>query len=99
MKTPTEDMQTQADPGERKHWLYRSENLPKLWLIQIAILVLAVVPEFFIHHHLYFEAQGFSLDGSFGFYAWYGFLTCAGMVALAKVLGIFLKRKDTYYDE
>ena len=99
MNTSSEDTRTQADPAERKHWLYRSENLPKLWIIQIGILLLAVVPEFFIHHHLYFEERGFSLDGSFGFYAWYGFLSCAGMVALAKVLGIFLKRKDTYYDE
>ncbi|OOZ36017.1 hypothetical protein BOW51_09305 [Solemya velesiana gill symbiont] len=79
--------------------MYRSENLPKLWFVQIAILVLAVLPEFFVHHHQYFEEDGFTLDSSFGFYAWYGFIACAGMVALAKILGIFLKRKDTYYDE
>ena len=94
MKASTEDNQT-----EHKHWLYRQENRPRLWVMQIAILVLALLPEFFIHHHLYFEEQGFVLDGSFGFYAWYGFITCAGMVAVAKILGIFLKRKDTYYDE
>jgi len=94
MKTSTEDNQT-----ERKHWLYRQENRPRLWVMQIAILALALLPEFFIHHHPYFEEQGFVLDGSFGFYAWYGFITCAGMVAVAKILGIFLKRKDTYYDE
>lgn len=90
---------THADTGRRVHWLYRSDNLPRLWLIQLLILALAVVPEFFIHHHPHFEGQGFTLDGSFGFYAWYGFLACAGMVALAKILGIFLKRKDSYYDE
>ena len=61
--------------------------------------MLALLPEFFLHHHPHFEESGFTLDGGFGFYAWYGFLTCAGMVALAKILGIFLKRKDTYYDE
>ena len=94
-----EETQAVSQPEGRKHWLYRSENLPKLWLIQILILVLALLPEFFLHHHPHFEESGFTLDGSFGFYAWYGFLTCAGMVALAKILGIFLKRKDTYYDE
>ncbi|NNJ92238.1 MAG: hypothetical protein HKP55_11225 [Gammaproteobacteria bacterium] len=99
MKTSTEDTQDHSDQSERKHWLYRKENLPKLWIIQIVILLLVLLPEFFIHHHLYFEEQGFVLDGSFGFYGWYGFITCAGMVALAKILGIFLKRKDTYYDE
>lgn len=94
-----EETQAVSQPKGRKHWLYRSENLPKLWLIQILILVLALLPEFFLHHHPHFEESGFTLDGGFGFYAWYGFLTCAGMVALAKILGIFLKRKDTYYDE
>ncbi len=83
---------------QHKHWLYRRENLPKLWAAQIAVLVLAIVPEFFVHGHPHFAQPGFALDASFGFYAWYGFLTCAGMVALAKVLGIFLKRKDDYYD-
>ena len=94
MKNSSENTQT-----ERKHWFYRKENLSRLWVIQIAILLLALLPEFFIHHHSYFDKQEFILEGSFGFFAWYGFITCAGMVALAKILGIFLKRKDTYYDE
>lgn len=83
----------------RVHWLYRSENRPKLWLIQIAILLLALLPEFFTDHHAHLPGSGFDLDASFGFFAWYGFLCCAGMVALAKILGIFLKRSDTYYDD
>jgi len=99
MNMPQKDPDIQTDQGERKHWLYRSENLPKLWVIQIVILVLALLPEFFIHHHPHVEQSGFTLDTSFGFFAWYGFLTCAAMVALAKILGIVLKRKDTYYDE
>jgi fumarate reductase subunit D len=99
MNTPPKDTNTQTGQDERKHWLYRSENLPKLWLIQIVILLLALLPEFFVHHHPHFEQSSFTLDTSFGFFAWYGFITCAGMVALAKILGIFLKRKDTYYDE
>jgi len=99
MNTLPRDPKTRAGQDERRHWLYRSENLPKLWLIQIVILVLALLPEFFVHHHPHFPQAGFTLDASFGFFAWYGFIACAGMVALAKILGIFLKRKDTYYDE
>jgi UPF0716 family protein affecting phage T7 exclusion len=34
----------------------------------------------------------------FGFAAWFGFLACVGLVALAKALGVILKRPDTYYD-
>ncbi|OOZ75043.1 hypothetical protein BOW49_01120 [Solemya velum gill symbiont] len=85
--------------SEKKHRLYREENRIKLWLIQLLILALALLPEFFMHHHPHFEDQGMSIDASWGFFAWYGFLTCAAMVAAAKILGIFLKRKDTYYDE
>jgi len=97
--SPTDKAEAdKTEPGKR-HWLYRAENLPKLWAIQILVLLLVLVPEFFIHHHPHFTEQGFGLDAGFGFYAWYGFLTCAGMVALAKVLGGDLKRKDSYYDE
>ena len=82
-----------------KHWLYRASSIPKLWIIQGVILVLAVLPEFFVHHHPHFEAQGIHIDTSFGFHAWYGFLTCAAMVVGAKILGIFLKRKERYYEK
>ena len=82
-----------------KHWLYRRGNLPRLWAIQAVILLLALVPEFFVHHHAHFTEQGVQVDATFGFFAWYGFLTCTAMVVGAKILGIFLKRKDTYYDD
>ncbi|PCK03502.1 MAG: hypothetical protein COA42_20805 [Alteromonadaceae bacterium] len=63
------------------------------------ILVLALVPEFFIHHHAHFESEGIHVDASWGFFAWFGFLACAAMVIAAKLLGFLLKRKDSYYDE
>ncbi len=83
----------------QKHWLYREENRKTLWKIQFGILILALLPEFFMHHHASFEAQGVHLDASPTFYAWYGFLTCAAMVVGAKLLGFILKRNDDYYDE
>ena len=85
--------------SEQKHWLYREENRKKLWGIQFVILVLVLIPELFVHHHAHFEASGIQVDASFGFYAWYGFATCAAMVVVAKILGVLLKRKDTYYDD
>ena len=91
----SQDMKQQ----EQKHWLYREENRRKLWLIQIAILALAIIPEFFIHHHAYFTEQDIQVDAKSGFYAWYGFTACAVMVITAKFLGFVLKRKDDYYDE
>ena len=99
MSGPSPERDESRRDSGRQHWLYRAENLPKLWSLQVVILLLAVLPDFFMHRHAHFTDAGFDLDATFGFFAWYGFLTCAGMVALAKVVGIFLKRKDTYYDE
>lgn len=90
---------TEQNQSEQKHWLYREENRKKLWIIQFVILALVLVPEFFVHHHANFEADGITIDASWGFFAWYGFGTCALMVIGAKLLGLFLKRKDTYYDD
>lgn len=88
-----------SDDDRARHWLYRPENWPKLWAAQITVLGLLVLPDLFREAHGHFPPARFSLDMSPGFFAWFGFVTCAGMVALAKVLGIFLKRPDTYYDD
>lgn len=82
-----------------KHWLYREENRRTLWIVLAVVLVLAIIPEFFIHHHAHFEKQGIHVDASWSFFGWYGFVTCAAMVVAAKVLGFVLKRKDTYYND
>lgn len=78
----------------RKHWLVRPENIRLLWRIFIVILALTVAAELFVHGHAYFH-----VDGWFAFDAVYGFGTCVGMIVLAKALGHFLKRRDTYYDD
>ena len=76
-----------------KHWLVRPETIRRLWLVFALILAATVVAGGFVHGHAYF-----ALDGTFGFNAWYGFVTCVAMIVFAKVLGIFLKRTDAYYD-
>ncbi len=76
-----------------KHWLVRPKTISWLWRGGMVLLALLVLADFFIHAHHYFD-----IDGTFGFYSWYGLVTCIGMVLFAKALGIFLKRKDSYYD-
>ncbi len=76
------------------HWLVRPATIRLLWRYGFAILAVLVLLDFAISPHPYF-----GIDGSFGFFAWYGLATCAAMVIVAKGLGLFLKRKDTYYDE
>lgn len=79
---------------EKKHWLVRPETIRKLWKVSITVLVVITALDFFLPPHPYF-----GLDGTFGFYSWFGFLTCTIMVLGAKALGFALKRKDTYYDD
>ena len=80
--------------NETKHWLLRPRTIRLLWIGFAAVLALLVLADVFIHPHAVF-----GVDGTFGFYAWYGLLTCAAMVLLAKALGLLLKRPDTFYDD
>jgi len=80
-------------PDEPTHWLVKPETIRRLWIGSSVILAFFVAGDLFVHHH-----EHFGIDATFGFYAWYGFATCVGMVVGAKLLGIFLKRKDIYYE-
>ncbi|MGN7612846.1 hypothetical protein ACQZV8_12260 [Magnetococcales bacterium HHB-1] len=76
-----------------KHWLVRQKTIKGLWVGFIVILSGLALADLIIHGHPHF-----GIDGIFGFYSWYGLITCAAMVAFAKGLGMILKRKDDYYD-
>jgi hypothetical protein len=77
----------------KQHWLVRPGTIRLLWVIFLFVLALTILASLFTEVHGWFR-----IDGSFAFYAWYGFLTCIGMVIVAKLLGRFLHRKDSYYD-
>lgn len=82
-----------TEAGE-KHWLVRPKTVRLLWRIGLAVLALLVMSDVFVHGHP--KSQ---IEGIFGFYAWFGLVTCVAMVLFAKVLGIILKRRETYYDD
>lgn len=76
------------------HWLVRPQTIRRLWFVFIGILVLTVLAEFV------FKAKGhFGVDGSIGFNAWYGLGACIVLIIGSKVLGVMLKRPDTYYGD
>jgi hypothetical protein len=79
---------------ENDHWLTRPATIRGLWVMFILVLVMLLALDLVVAHHPYF-----GLDGTFGFGAWFGFLSCVALVAFAKALGAVLKRPDTYYDE
>lgn len=75
------------------HPLYRPGVIRMLWIGAGVILGLLTLADILVHGHPYF-----GIDGTFGFFSWYGFVTCAAMVIVAKfVMGKILSRKDTYY--
>jgi hypothetical protein len=80
------------DP-DHDHWLVRAPTVRLLWRTFIALLVAVVGLDLFVTHRPHF-----GIDGTFGFGAWYGFLACVVLVALAKAVGSIFKRPDTYYD-
>ena len=76
------------------HWLVRPRTIQILWKSGLILLVALVLADLLITPHPYF-----SIDGTFGFYAWYGFFSCAFMVIGAKAFGLLVKRKDSYYED
>ncbi len=77
----------------QKHWLDQPRNVKLLWRAFLGVLLATVLAEFLVHLHPHFEVESL-----FGFHAWYGFLACALMIIIARLLAFFLKRRDTYYD-
>lgn len=81
-----------TNPAPPTHWLRRPKIVRRLWWALYAILGVTVIAEFGIDHH-----GAFGFDGSVGFNAWYGFITCVAMVLGAKLLGAAIKRGADYY--
>ena len=75
------------------HWLTRESTIKRLWIVFAIVLAVTVLADLVISHHGYF-----GLDGTIGFGAWFGFLSCVVLIVVAKGLGSVLKRPDTYYD-
>lgn len=76
----------------KPHWLSRPENVRRLWRGFVVLLALVVAAQFLVPVHGYLAAESW-----FGFSALFGFLACVGMVLFAKLLGLWLKRRDDYY--
>jgi hypothetical protein len=80
-----------SEPND--HWLARGSTIKWLSIVSAIVLIALVISDVLIERHPHFR-----LDGVFGFNAWYGFLSCAVLIVLAKALGVLFKRPDDYYD-
>jgi len=71
----------------------RAENIKKLWIALCGVCIALVVVDFFVPPKAHF---GF--DGFIGFYSLLGFVSCAALILLSKLVGFFLKVPGDYYD-
>jgi hypothetical protein len=78
---------------DKKHWLDDPRNVKLLWRVFLGVLAFTLLAEFAVRMHPHF-----AIESMFAFNAWFGFLACAAMIAVAKGLGLLLKRPDTYYE-
>ena len=80
--------------GKREfNWFYKTENIKKCKLTFSIILLVSVSLEFFIERHGHFKWETI-----FGNRAIFGFVACAGLIFLSKLLGLWLKKKEDYYE-
>jgi hypothetical protein len=75
------------------HRLARPATIKTLRNAAIAALAGAVIADLAVEHHPHF-----GIDGSFAFGGWFGFLSCALLAVVAKLVGALLQRPDNYYD-
>ncbi|MFH1488068.1 MAG: hypothetical protein ABII06_04125 [Pseudomonadota bacterium] len=71
----------------------RPENVKRLLRGFYIFLVLLLVVDFFISKHGYFPLEEYP-----DFFAVYGFAACVLLIFIAKVLRLFLKREENYYE-
>lgn len=81
-----------AHKTEAPHWLDQPRNVKRLWRGFLFVMVLIVLAQWLVEMHPHFE-----VEAVFGFGAWFGFIACAALIVIAKVVALVLKRPDTYY--
>ena len=77
----------------KSYWLDRPGNVERVVRTLYLICALLVVADVFVPKH-----SPFAIEHVFGFYAWFGFLACVGLVLVAKVMRRVLMRPEDYYD-
>lgn len=66
----------------------------KLWIVFIIALLATLIAELSLYPQVRFGIGGIPF-----FYTLMGFLSCIAVAFVAKIAGLFLKRKENYYKE
>ncbi len=81
------------DDRERRYWLDDPRNVDRIVHGLYALCALLLAIDLFPYKHSHYPFADW-----FGFYAFYGFFCCVGLVLTAKGLRVFVKRDEDYYD-
>lgn len=90
---PAEAIPAASVHTAQAYWLDRPGNVELIVRAVYLICAVLVVADVFVPKH-----GPFPIEHVFGFYAWYGFFACVGLVLAAKVLRWVLMRPEDYYD-
>ena len=77
-----------------QHWIKKKENIKKLWVCAIILLVCLVLVQIILPIKGHFEAESW-----LGFGAWFGFVVCVLMILFSKLLGLVVKKSEDYYEK
>lgn len=76
-------------------WFDKPENIKKLKISCIIILIISVLAEFLVHKHIQHV-----WDKIPGINALFGFIACAILIIVSKLIGKYwLKKDEDYYDK
>ena len=66
-------------------------------IIYSLVIITSLMPYLYVFYD--FDKIKFGIDHHVGFYPIFGFIACLLLIIIAKLIGVFLKREDTFYDE
>ncbi|HVS64708.1 MAG TPA: hypothetical protein VMT85_14530 [Thermoanaerobaculia bacterium] len=85
-----------AGRGKRHVW-DDPQNVRRLIVFVFAACAVVALLDLAVHRHSPFEHGELALEGTWFFYAWYGFVSCVGLVLAAKLLRRLVMREPEYY--
>jgi len=71
----------------------KPENVKRFLVFFYVTLVVLLIVDFFVHKH-----ADFPWEDAPDFFAVYGFVSCVGLIFIAKLLRTFIKRDEEYYE-
>jgi len=87
-----DDPETLPPLGRKLLFLDDMKNVDRIVYALYGICALLVLADFFYKKKYYVGVENWP-----GFYAFYGFFMCTGLVLGARSMRLFLKRDETYY--